>query len=213
MRALVAKARHAGIRRVQRVSLVRRTSGALFDLKTAPRRSIAAAAVVDQRYVRSMIERRRLPLLLTTALCLQAACLGCAGFGQRTVPPEVSLVDLRPLPSESLEQRFEVKIRVVNPNDVELAGDGVDLILEINERRLGRAVSSESFLIPRLGDEVILLVATASWLDVLRQVVALPEARGIEYTLRGRLFLADSPTWLSFEHEGSLLAELLPRAE
>jgi LEA14-like dessication related protein len=153
----------------------------------------------------------RLATLLTAALCL-GAFLGCAGFGKQLLPPEVSLVDLRPLPSESLEQRFEVKIRVLNPNDVDLAGDGVDLILEINERRLGRAVSSEPFLIPRLGDEVIVLVATANWLDVLRQAIALPEARGIEYTLRGRLFLADSPTWLRFEHEGSLLPELLPRA-
>jgi hypothetical protein len=116
-----------------------------------------------------------------------------------------------PGPSESLEQRFEVKIRVLNPNDVDLAGDGVDLILEINDRRLGRAVSSESFLVPRLGDEVIVLVASANWLDMFRQAVALAEARDIEYTLEGRLFLADSPTWLRFQHEGSLLSELLPR--
>lgn len=155
--------------------------------------------------------KSRIALFLTMALCMGAVFLGCAGFGKQLLPPEVSLVDLRPLPSESLEQRFEVKIRVLNPNDVDLAGDGVDLILEINDRRLGRAVSSESFLVPRLGDEVIVLVATANWLDMFRQAVALAEARDIEYTLEGRLFLADSPTWLRFEHEGSLLSELLPR--
>ena len=157
--------------------------------------------------------KRRLAILLVTTLSLGAIFLGCAGFGKQLLTPEVSLVDLRPLPSESLEQRFEVKIRVLNPNDIDLAGDGVDLTLEINERRLGRAVSSETFLVPRLGDAIISLVATANWLDVLRQAVALPEARGIEYTLRGRLFLADSPTWLSFEYEGRLLPQLLPREQ
>lgn len=155
--------------------------------------------------------RPRITIFLTTALYMGTAFLGCAGFGKQLVPPEVSLVDLRPLPGGSLEQRFEVRIRILNPNDVDLAGDGVDLILEINERRLGRAVSSEPFLVPRLGDEVIVLVATANWLDMFRQAIALAEARGIEYTLKGRLFLADSPAWLRFEHEGSLLRELLPR--
>lgn len=165
----------------------------------------------DERYVRAMLTPR-LALFLGIAVCL-TTFLGCAGFGKRLLPPEVSLVDLRLLPSESLEQRFEVKIRVLNPNEVDLAGDGVDLILEVNDRRLGRAVSSETFLIPRLGDEVLVLVATANWLDVLRQAVTLPEARGIEYELHGRLFLADSPTWLGFDHEGSLLPEFLPRTE
>lgn len=105
-----------------------------------------------------------------------------------------------------------MRVRVLNPNDVALSVDGVDLILDINGRRLGRAVSSEPFSIPRLSDGVVVLVATTHWLDVVHQIAALPRADDLEYALHGRLFLADSAGWLGFEQEGSLLPESLPRS-
>ena len=50
---------------------------------------------------------------------------GCAG-------KVWNAVGLRPLPGGALEQRVEVQLRVLNPNDRELEIDGVDFTLEIN---------------------------------------------------------------------------------
>jgi LEA14-like dessication related protein len=150
---------------------------------------------------------------LQPALSLSLFFLGlaCAHFGRGLQTPEVSLVDLLPLPSETLEQRFELRVRILNPNDEALAIDGIDLTLDLNDRRLGRALSSEELEIPRLGDEVVALVATTHLLDVLRQAIALPEASGLDYSLHGRIYLSGSPGWLRVSHEGSLLPESFSR--
>jgi LEA14-like dessication related protein len=143
------------------------------------------------------------------ALLLAAALgLGCASIGNRLEPPEVSLVDIEPLPSNTFEQRFHISLRIVNPNAVALNGEGVDLTVELNDRRLARALGSEAFTIPALGNEVLVLVGSTNLLDLFRQIVALPEAEGrLDYVLHGRILLAGPTRWIRFSHEGSLIPE------
>lgn len=142
-------------------------------------------------------------------LLLAPITLGCASWKRGFEDPEVTLVGLRPLSGEDFEQRFEISVRILNPNDEPIEGDGLDVTLDLNGRRLARAVSGESFAIPRLSDEVIVLVGTTHVLDLFRQAVALPNANRFEYAIRGRLFLDNSPGWLRFSRKGSLLPEEL----
>ncbi len=155
---------------------------------------------------RPALIKTNLLLLLTLGLA------ACASMGSGLEPPEVSLVDLAALPSEGFEQRFAITVRVVNPNAVPLSGDGIDIRLDVNGQRLGRALSSEGFEIPRLGEEVLTLVATTNLLDVFRQAMALPAAGGrFDYVLDGRILLADSLGWLRFSRKGSLIPEATGR--
>ena len=140
------------------------------------------------------------------ALCVLS---GCSTLTGGLAAPEVTLIDLRPLPSGNLEQRFEIQLRVLNPNDVALSSDGVDLELNLNGKRFARALSAESFSVPRLSDGTVTLVATTHLLDLFRQAVALPESGGLDYELRGKLFLADSARSLRFRREGSLVPDSL----
>jgi len=148
------------------------------------------------------VDRAR-PLLAALFAILLTS--GCASLGPRLEPPDISLVNIRPLAGSGFEQQFEITVRVLNPNSVPLEGDGLDVILDVNGQRLGRALRSEPFTIPRLGDETLTLVATTSLLDVFRQAFALPNAGGtLGYALKGRVLLANSPRWLSFEREGKV---------
>lgn len=148
------------------------------------------------------------PIKTTLLLVLALWCSGCASMGRGLEPPEVSLVDLTALPSAGFEQRFAITVRVVNPNAVPLSGEGIDIRLDVNGQRLGRALSSEHFEIPKLGEEVLTLVATTNLLDVFRQAMALPAAGGrLDYFLDGRVLLAGSLGWLGFSREGSLIPE------
>lgn len=141
-------------------------------------------------------------LLLIAALCGLSAC---ASFGTRLDPPDVSLIGIEPLPSEgNLEQRLLLRLRVANPNDRALVFDGVDLALDLNGQRLGRALSNERTSIPRLSDEIVELTATTSLFSILRQILSLPEQDGIDYALHGRISLAASAGWLRFDREGRL---------
>ena len=160
----------------------------------------------------------RLAPIGSTVLCLlmlgvvASGLPGCASMGSGLEPPEVSLVDLAALPSEGFEQRFAITVRVVNPNAVALSGDGIDIRLDVNDRPLGRALSSEAFEIPRLGEKLVTLVATTNLLDVFRQAMALPAAGGrLDYSLEGRVLLSGSLGWLGFSREGSLIPEASKR--
>ena len=141
-------------------------------------------------------------------LLLTALASGCASFASRLEPPEVSLVNIVPLASQGFEQRFEVTLRVANPNAVALRGDGVDLRLELNGNRLARALSNEPFEVSRLSDALIKLVATTNLLDMYWQMLGLISSEGaFDYALDGRVLLADSPGWLRFSNEGSLIPQ------
>lgn len=151
------------------------------------------------------------PFLVYTALLaltlLTGGSTGCALLTQGLTPPEVTLINIKPLPGGNLEQRFEMTLRVLNPNDLPISSDGVDLELNVNGQRLARALSAESFSIPRLGDDVVVLVATTHLFDIFRQAMALPKTGTLDYEMKGRIFLASSPGSLRFSREGSLVPD------
>lgn len=151
------------------------------------------------------------PLLVYTILLaltlLTGGPTGCARLTHGLTPPEVTLIDLKPLPGGNLEQRFEITLRVLNPNDIPISSDGVDLELNLNGKRLARALSAENFSIPRLGDDVVVLVATTHLFDIFRQAMALPKTGTLNYEMNGRIFLASSPGSLKFSRKGNLVPD------
>ncbi|NGP53302.1 LEA type 2 family protein [Thioalkalivibrio sp. XN8] len=145
-------------------------------------------------------------ILAVLALCLAAA--GCTTLSALE-SPELKVTSFRVLEQEpgSLEQRFAVGLRVINPNNRDIQVDGLDFSLDLNGRRLARGVSNDSFNLPRLGEAETTVVVSTSLVDVLRQAVQLGQRseEEFEYRLRGKLhlggmFLRSIP----FDHSGRL---------
>lgn len=123
------------------------------------------------------------------ALLLMAALAGCASWAPRD-PLHIDLVGLEPLPSEGLEARFAVKLRVQNPNESGIDFNGVSLALDINDQPLARGVSDQSGQVPRFGETVISVPVTISAYSVLRQAwgaSAHQPGQSLPYQLRGKL--------------------------
>ena len=78
------------------------------------------------------------------ALLVAVLAMGCVLPGLSIDPPTFALVDLRPLPGGAFEQRLELDLLVQNPNNFDMAIDGLRLQLDLNGQRLGRAVSREA---------------------------------------------------------------------
>jgi len=133
---------------------------------------------------------RFLTLLAVLGLCLAAT--GCASLTSLETP-ELKVTSFRVLEQESasLEQRFAVGLRVINPNNRDIDVDGIDFSLDLNGRQLARGVSDEPFRLPRLGEAETSVVVSTSLLDMLRQAVELgqQEEDTLKYRLRGRLHL------------------------
>jgi hypothetical protein len=66
-------------------------------------------------------------ILLTLTLALNA----CAALSLRE-PLNVTIADLKPIEVGLLEQRYAMRVRLLNPNDAEIAFDGAVFDLEIS---------------------------------------------------------------------------------
>ncbi|WP_260854555.1 LEA type 2 family protein [Paraburkholderia sp. BCC1884] len=127
---------------------------------------------------------------LAAVLALATLSLtGCAGwFG--TDPVRVSVAGIEPIDGQGLEMRFNVKLRVQNPNESAVSFDGVSLDLDLNGKSFASGVSDQSGTVPRYGETVVNVPLTVPAFAAVRQAFAfagVAQSGQIPYTLRGKL--------------------------
>ncbi|CAI8774100.1 LEA type 2 family protein [Pseudomonas chlororaphis] len=130
--------------------------------------------------------RRFLGLTLSLLLLNLSAC---ALFPQHD-PLNINVVGIEPLPSQDLEVRFAVKLRLQNPNETAINYNGVALDLEVNGRPLASGVSDQSGSIGRFSEGVLVVPVSVSAFAVLRQTLGLSQTQSLDdlpYVLRGKL--------------------------
>ena len=142
--------------------------------------------------------------------CVLAAVLpamfGCATLYSSMEAPEINVINIVPLEAEGLfEQRAQVSLRIINPNDVALYITGISFKLDINDASFTRGVSSKSITVPRLGEAKTSLVVSTTMLDVFRQVMALDKHKESSYVIKGKLHLGNAGFGsVPFKHAGNL---------
>jgi LEA14-like dessication related protein len=113
----------------------------------------------------------------------------CALFPNRD-PVNINVVGLEPLPSQDLEVRFAIKLRVQNPNETAIDYTGIALDLEVNGYPLASGVSDQIGSIPRFSETVVSVPVSVSAFSVLRQTLGLSQTQTLDnlpYVLRGKL--------------------------
>ncbi|WP_330207261.1 LEA type 2 family protein [Pseudomonas sp. AM14(2022)] len=130
---------------------------------------------------------RRVHAVILSLLLLSLSA--CALFPNRD-PVNINVVGLEPLPSQDLEVRFAIKLRVQNPNETAIDYNGIALDLEVNGRPLASGVSDQVGSIPRFSETVVSVPVSVSALSVLRQTLGLSQTQTLDnlpYVLRGKL--------------------------
>jgi len=142
---------------------------------------------------------RRLAALLFLGM------LGACAGGAIDQPPDVSLVDVRPISAGLFEQRMAVTLRITNPNDASLPVDGYRFAVELNDQPFAKGASNQSVTVPRLGDATTEAEATIATSDLMRQLVQAPGRGALAYKLTGTVFLdtASGRRSYPFEQTGS----------
>jgi LEA14-like dessication related protein len=147
------------------------------------------------------------------AAVLGLALAGCAGVPRDLETPEVSFVDVRSVEASVFEQRLEVRLRVRNPNSIELPVRGLDVDVELAGEPFAHGVSAREFVVPALGEaEFDMLVTANAATALLKLAGAGEESRDeVPYRLTGRLSTRIGMLrTIPFEETGTLpLAELL----
>lgn len=130
---------------------------------------------------------RRLQAIVLSLLLLSLSA--CALFPDRD-PVNINVVGLEPLPSQELEVRFAIKLRVQNPNDTAIDYNGIALDLDVNGHSLASGVSDQSGTIARFSETIVSVPVSVSAFSVLRQTLGLSQTQTLEnlpYVLRGKL--------------------------
>ena len=151
------------------------------------------------------------PRLLCAVGALAALLLsaGCARFGARLEPPQLSVVGVEIARGDLFEQRFKARMRVQNPNVRSIAVRGVSYTLQIGGEELGRGLSGSSFTVPALGEAEFDMLVTMNLAGTLMRLLERARSDGLpdslSYRLRGEVKLAEGLVrTIPFDEKGSV---------
>ena len=117
------------------------------------------------------------PLRALSVVLISLALLsGCASLTQDLDPPKVSLTSFRSLPAEGGAPRFEIKLRVINPNTQTLDIAGISYSIELLGRELITGVANDIAPIEGYGEGEVTLEAGLQLFEIVRLMTSLGEA-------------------------------------
>jgi len=102
--------------------------------------------------------------------------VGCASFTPEIDPPKISLLSLRSIPVEGGSPRFEIQLRVINPNKETLDIAGISYSIELLGRELITGVVNDVSPIAGYGEGIVTLDAGLQLLELFRLMVSLGTA-------------------------------------
>jgi LEA14-like dessication related protein len=103
--------------------------------------------------------------------------------------PEVSFVGLRAVDASLFEQRLEVRMKVRNPNTIELPVKGLDVEVELANEPFAQGVSAREFVVPAGGEAEFDMIVTANVATALLKIAGSDRKsrEEIPYRVTGKL--------------------------
>jgi LEA14-like dessication related protein len=125
-----------------------------------------------------------MPLFVVLALVA-----GCVGLPSDLKTPEVSFVGLRAVDASLFEQRLEVRMKVRNPNTIELPVKGLDVEVELANEPFAQGVSAREFIVPAGGEAEFDMIVTANAATALLKIAGSDRKsrEQIPYRVKGKL--------------------------
>ena len=133
-----------------------------------------------------LTSRLAMPALLALIALLVA---GCASVTGDLDPPNVALDSFSSLPSDGGGPRFQIKLRVQNPNKQALDIAGISYSIALLDREVITGVTNEVPLIAPYGEEVVTLEAGLNLVQLLRLLTGMGRAQGeaLEYRFAAKI--------------------------
>lgn len=128
---------------------------------------------------------RRLVLAVFLALILG----GCSSFPGGIEPPKVSVDSVRTLPADGSVPRFQIVLRIANPNARALDVAGISYGIELLGRELISGVSNQVPRIEGYTEEQVVIDVGVNLLELLRLLGNLGHSRSdaLDYRFRAKI--------------------------
>ncbi len=143
-------------------------------------------------------------LLMMSCLWLGLAA-GCSTLRPDFETPSVNVTSFMPLPSQSFTPKFEIGMRVVNPNSTRLSLRGMSYKIFLNDHEVVEGAANELPVVPAYGEAEFRVIATVSIIEGMRFVQdMLKNANGqVDYRLQAKLDVGAMIPSIRIEKTGS----------
>lgn len=123
------------------------------------------------------------------AALVLAAIAGCAGIPTNLETPDITFMGIRAVEASLFEQKLEVRLKVQNPNTIELPVNGLDIQVELAGEPFASGVTARQFVVPANGEAEFDMIVTANAATALLRIAGgdRKSREQIDYRLRGRL--------------------------
>lgn len=150
----------------------------------------------------AMVLRTALPLLLFSLLALG----GCASLLAERDPPKVMVENVRALPNSGGGPRFEIVLRIANPNKTPLDIAGISYSVDVLEHEVVNGVSKDVPRIDAYSEQTVRLEAGVNLFQLLRLLAQMGQStsEALDYRFSAKIdFVGFVPTQ-RIEETGSL---------
>ncbi|HEX7373747.1 MAG TPA: LEA type 2 family protein [Steroidobacteraceae bacterium] len=134
------------------------------------------------------------PSLRRAALLVLAVVLvtGCASLGAKLQSPHVSVLNVQMLTTDMFAQKFKVRLKVENPNDIELKVTGLEYEILLMGDGFAEGNSSDRFLLPAKGEAEFDMNVSTNFVSSLGRLISRMNGgklENIDYEIVGQVFV------------------------
>lgn len=151
-------------------------------------------------------------------LVLAAACLaGCASLGSKLVSPTVSVLNVQMLSTDMFAQKFKVRVKVENPNDIQLKVNGIEFEILLMGDGFAEGNSSDQFLLPAKGEAEFDMAVSTNFVSSLGRLISRKgggRLENVDYEIVGTLYIEKGfAKKVPFNHKGTVDFTKAPRRD
>jgi len=131
-------------------------------------------------------------LLRATFVALLVTLASCSSLGPKLVAPQVSLVGIQIMSADMFAQQFMVRVKVENPNDLEIAVSGIEYEIFLMGDSFAEGAADSSFVLPAKGEAEFDMVVKTNFVSSLGRLVSRTSGGKLEdvpYQVTGKLVL------------------------
>ena len=148
------------------------------------------------------------PSFLRAAFLVVVATLlaGCATMGAKLESPTVSVLNVQVLSTDMFAQKFRVRVKVENPNNLELKVKGIEYEILLMGDGFAEGNSSDQFLLPAKGEAEFDMVVTTNFVSSLGRLISRKgggKLEDVDYEIVGQIFVDKGMIKkIPFNHKG-----------
>lgn len=148
-----------------------------------------------------MLARMKLLHALFVVLTISLMA-GCTHVTRETIPPKVKLIGVVLQEVQLFEQRYQLTLRLQNPNEYSIKVRGIEFNVDLNGEPFAQGVANDTVTLPGFGETTAEVAVSSNILTLMRQLSE--NKNDISYSIHGKIKLDNIPLPISFSSEGSL---------